>query len=205
MLPDAIDDHARRERVLRAGQPLRPVRAGRSGRGVDSRAAGELRARSGSRAARSGRASRPRRGCGSRCRRSSCASRTPSAARPPWPAGSVSASQFDLQLVQLLPGDRLASAGRRRRARSPRACRGARRTRPAASANVLLRLLRSSRPASGSGWTPVVRAKLQEHLRCRNSPGRRRPSCCAGRRTGRCCERCRPGRNSRLVGIGSNL
>ena len=81
VLPDAVDHHARRERVLRrwsatAASSSRPLCCGLTFGG-----AGDVERRSGSRAARSGRASRPRRGCGSRCRRPSCASRTPRADR----------------------------------------------------------------------------------------------------------------------------
>ena len=128
VVPDAVDHHPRRERVLRAGEPFGQLEPAAL-LGVDRRAVRDVEHAEEPAGHDRARASPPRRGCGSRCRRPSCASRTP---RATVAVGRRvgQGEQLALQPVHLLPGDRLLRAGRRGRACRPPACRGSPRTRP---------------------------------------------------------------------------
>ena len=172
MLPDAIDHHPRGERILRAGQPLGQFQPAAL-LGVDRRLRRRSAPRSRSRGERPARAFPPRRGCGSRCRRRSWHRARP-APSARWPAGSLSSGQLGLQLVHLLAGGRAFG-------RPSAVCRlpcaiavGA-----SNSSRRLRQLPSQTSDLLGGRGGAAVPGPAATASAGRNSPGRRRPSCCA--------------------------
>ena len=202
VLPDAVDHHARGERVLRAGQPLGQLEPAAL-LGIDLRC---VRGHSSDRE-EAARHDRPEL-LGLAADADLGVADGLGVAHAQGELAAIGRrvgqrEQLVLEPVHLLPRRSPAWAGR-----SGPACRPSRLVDQRLEFGLGLRhgvlgLLDLRRRLADR--RRIFGPSLIEHRRCRSSPGRRRPSCCARRRRCRCCGRCRPGRNSRSVGIGSNL